>query len=68
MTSKDWSRLVGSITPNLHHSRGMIFWQLHPGWKKGLRSVFTGKVWGFINLPPLPQFLPVEVKILTAKR
>lgn len=50
MTSKDWSRLVGSITPNLHHSRGMIFWRLHPGWKKGLRSISTGKVLGSINL------------------
>ena len=44
MTSKDWSHLVRSIMPNLHHSRGMIFWRLRPGWKKGLRSAFTGKV------------------------
>ena len=43
--------------PNLHHSRGMIFWLLHPGWKEGLRGVSTDKVWESTNLPPLLQIL-----------
>lgn len=67
MGYKGSSYLVGSITPNLRHSLGRIFWQLHPGWKRGLRSVSTGKVWESINLLPLPPFLLVEVKILTIK-